>query len=267
MNMNKAGIAVSGAVVVITGASYGIGAATARVFAEAGASVVLAARSAASLHQLASTLPGSPLVIPTDVSDEQQARSLIERTIGERGRVDVLINNAGIGLSEPIESITTADLNRVFAVNVFGPLYTMQAVLPHMRQRARGHIINVSSIVGWYALPYAGGYAASKAALDRMTEAVRMETRGSGITITLVRPGATTTAFHEHRLGRNLEKRRGNFPSVPPEVVARKILTTVQHPRRVVYVTMRDRLLVIMAMLAPGIVDRFLTELFSWEKM
>lgn len=264
--MNRTGIEVAGAMVVITGASSGIGAATARVFADAGATVVLAARSAESLENLASMLPGSPLVIPTDISNEGEARSLIERTIAERGTIDVLINNAGVGLSEPIESITTADLNRTFAVNVFGPLYTMQAALPHMRERGRGHIINVSSVVGCYALPYAGGYAASKAALDRMTEAVRMETRGSGIRLTLLRPGATTTTFHQHRLGQNREKRQKDIPGVPPEAVARKILAAVRHPRRVVYVTMRDRLQVIAAMLAPGFADRLLANLFSWEK-
>jgi short-subunit dehydrogenase len=257
---------VSGAIVIITGASSGIGAATARAFASAGATVVLAARSAGPLEQLAADLPGNPLAIPTDLGNEAEACRLVERTVAERGRLDVLINNAGVGLSEPVETLATADLERTLAVNLVGPLATIQAAVPHMRQRGSGHIINVSSVLGCYPLPYAGGYAASKAALDRLTEALRMELRGSGIAVTLLRPGTTKTDFHKNRLGHNRAKRQADPPAATPEAVAQSLLGVVRRPRRVAYVTLRDRLQVLAARLAPALADRILTKMFTWEQ-
>ncbi|MCU0491943.1 MAG: SDR family NAD(P)-dependent oxidoreductase [Chloroflexaceae bacterium] len=255
-----------GRVVIITGASSGIGAAAARAFAEAGANVVLAARSAEKLQTLAAGLPGRPLVLPTDVSDEGQARSLVERTLAERGRVDILVNNAGVGLAGPIAALNPRDLEQALAVDLLGPLYTTQAAVPAMRRQGRGQIINVSSVVGLQALPYLGGYAAAKAALDRLTEALRMELRGSGIAVTLLRPGTTSTGFSTRRLGSGKERRRVSPRGVPPEVVALALLRAARREPRLAYVSLADRLRVALAILFPGLTQWALSRAFSWEE-
>jgi short-subunit dehydrogenase len=257
---------LQGAVVIVTGASSGIGAATARTLAGAGASVVLTSRSEAQLTQLAAELPGEPLVVAADLGDEDGARGLVDRVLAAHGRVDVLINNAGVGLASPVETLTREDVERAFAVNLLAPLTTIQAVIPSMRQRQSGHIINVSSVVGIAALPYAGGYAATKAALDRLTEALRIELRGSGIAVTLVRPGTTRTDFGTRRLGHPDRLHRQRVPrGVSAERVARVIHRATLRRPRVAYVTFQDRVLVLLAMLAPPLVDRVLSHSFRWE--
>jgi short-subunit dehydrogenase len=211
-------------------------------------------------------LPGRSLAVPTDISRPAEAHALVERAIAEFGQVDILVNNAGIGIVGPVESLDAAELEQVFAVNLGGAISTIQAVVPVMRQRRRGLIINVSSVVGAYALPYAGGYAASKGALDRLTEALRMELRGSGIMVTLFRPGTTRTEFSRHRAGHGYEKRRMVPAGVSPEKVAQALLRAARREPRVAYVTARDRLQLLVTGLAPGVVERLLTWAFQWER-
>ncbi len=254
-----------GKIVIITGASGGIGAAAARAFAAAGASVALAARSGTELERLAAELPEHPLVVPTDVGNVSAAHALVERVIAERGQVDILINNAGVGLAGPIATLGSADLEHVLTVNLLGPLHTIQAVVAHMRQRGRGQIINVSSVVGRQALPYLGGYAASKAALDRLTEALRMELRGTGIAVTLVRPGTVQTEFRQRRLGHGQEERRIAPRGVPPQVVAQALLRAARREPRTIYVTLQDRILVLLSTLLPGVAEAVLSRSFRWK--
>ncbi|NJO83170.1 MAG: SDR family NAD(P)-dependent oxidoreductase, partial [Blastochloris sp.] len=198
----------AGKIVLITGASSGIGAAAAHTFASAGARLVLAARSADALHTLAAQLPGQPLVVPTDMASARQVQAMIRCVIAERGQLDILINNAGIGLTGMIAAMHPDDWQRVLAVDLFGPLYAIQAAVPYMRQRQRGQIINVSSVLAVQPLPGVGGYAAAKAALESMSAALRMELLPSGIAVTIVRPGRTRTAFAARRLGRGRERWR-----------------------------------------------------------
>lgn len=254
-----------GKTVIITGASSGIGAATARVFASSGARLVLAARNAAALEQLARELPGSPLAVPTDVTDRGAVEALVATTVAKWGSVDILVNNAGIGLAAPVAQIAPADFERVFAANLLGPLFAMQAVLPHMQAAGRGQIINVSSVAAARALPYGGGYAASKAALDRLGEALRTELLGSGVVVTTVRPGTTSTPFREHRLGGGSDQRAFNGRGVPPEAVARAILRAARREPLVAYVTLADRLTLLAAALLPGLTDRLLARTFRWQ--
>src|SRR5258706_791315 len=163
----------NGKVVIITGASAGIGAATARAFADAGARVVLAARNAARLAEVARGLAGPALIVPTDVADRAAVEALVARAVAEYGGIDIVVNNAGVGLAAPVAEIAFEDFQRALAVDLFGPLALTQVALPHMRRRGRGQLIYVSSVVGLRALPYLGGYAAAKAALDRLVESLR----------------------------------------------------------------------------------------------
>lgn len=253
-------------VVLITGASSGIGAATAQVFAAAGATLVLAARSVTALTELAARLPGSPLIVPTDISDAYAVRALVDQTVQAYGRLNILINNAGVGLAGPVTSLAAADLERVLAVNLLGPLSAIQAAVPVMQQQGRGQIINISSVLGITALPYLGGYAASKAALDRLTEALRMELLSSGIRVTLVRPGTTRTDFAQRRLGQGHERRRFSPRGVAPDVVARAVLRAAHKEPRVAYVSLQDRLQVLLATVAPRLTERVLAHAFTWEE-
>jgi Short-chain dehydrogenases of various substrate specificities len=253
-------------VVLITGASSGIGAATARLFAHYGAKLVLAARSADKLQQLAAGLASQALVVPCDVSQPEAVKQLIEATIAHYQRIDILINNAGVGLAGPIAQLDPSDLERAFAVDLFGPLYTIQAALPHMQRQGAGQIINVSSVVALRALPYLGGYAAAKAALERLTEALRTELYDSPIAVSLVRPGTTETSFSSQRLGKGSEQRRVSNKGVSPEVVAQTILRTARREPLVSYVTWRDRLQVLLAAVAPRITDRLLANSFAWQE-
>ena len=237
--------------VIITGASSGIGAATARAFAAAGATVVLAARDEARLNTLARDLGGRSLVVPTDIANSRMIEELVDKTIAAFGAIDIVINNAGVGLAAPVAELKAEVFRKALEVDLFGPLVLTQAALPHMRRRGRGQLIYVSSVVGLRALPYLGGYAAAKAALDRLTESLRVELRGSGVAVTLVRPGTTRTGFAEHRLGSGRERRRVTARAATPEQVARAILRAAVREPRVAYVSWADRLTVSFSLLAP----------------
>jgi short-subunit dehydrogenase len=256
----------NGKTVIITGASSGIGAAAARAFADAGARVVLAARDAQRLAVVARNLRGPALVVPTDVTDRAAVDALVARGVAEFGGVDIVVNNAGVGLAAPVAELAAADFERALAVDLFGPLALTQAALPHMRERGRGQLIYVSSVVGLRSLPYLGGYAAAKAALDRLTEALRVELRGSDVAVTLVRPGTTRTGFAEHRLGSGRERRRVSARAATPEQVAHTLVRAAVREPRVAYVAWADRLRVLFSLLAPGLTDTLLGQAFEWEE-
>jgi short-subunit dehydrogenase len=250
--------------VIITGASSGIGAATAQAFAAAGANVVLAARDEARLAAVASTLAGRALIVPTDVSDRKALERLVAEAVTAYGGIDIVINNAGVGLASPVAELSVEDFEQALAVDLFGPLALTQAALPHMR-REGGQLIYVSSVVGLRALPYLGGYAAAKAALDRLTEALRVELRGTGISVTLVRPGSTRTGFSQNRLGSGREQRRVTARAASPEQVARAILKAAVREPRVAYVSLTDQLTLAFSLLAPRLTDLMLGRAFAWR--
>src|SRR5262245_50153293 len=255
----------TGKTVIITGASSGIGAAAARAFSAAGAHVVLAARDRDKLEQVARELPGRALVVPTDVADQQAVEQLVGETVAAFGGMDIVVNNAGVGLAAPIAELAAADFQRALAVDLFGPLVLTQAALPHMRKRGRGQLIYISSVVGLRSLPYLGGYAAAKAALDRLTEALRVELRGSGVAVTLVRPGTTRTGFRDNRLGSGRERRRVDARSATPQQVGQAILRAAIREPRVQYVARADRLRIGLSLVAPKLTDWALGRAFSWE--
>jgi short-subunit dehydrogenase len=213
------------AVVLVTGASSGIGAATARAAAEAGAKVVLAARRADRIEALAAELPDA-LAVPADVTREGDVAAVVERALERYGRVDVLINNAGQGLHEPIERIRLDDLRAVLELNVVAALAAMQAVIPPMRRQGAGAIVNVSSGTTLHTMPGVGGYAATKAALNTLSAVARLELAGDGIVVSTVFPRITDTDFHDVLRAGAL--RAGAPRGHAPEQVAAVILDLVE---------------------------------------
>lgn len=250
---------LKGKVAVVTGASSGIGEATARELASRGATVVLAARDVEKLERLQreiSTSGGRALAVKTDISERDSVEAMVDHTIAEYGTLDILVNNAGLGLSGRVAELRPEDVRYVFEVNTIGPLNCIQAALPHMRPG--GRIINVSSVVGKRAIPKVGAYSASKFALNALTEALRVEVSGLGITVTTVYPGTTRTAFRDNSRRTKDEKRGWRPKGVTPDVVARKIAYAAEKGPRDVYIKLTDRLFVAGVTLLPGVTDRLL---------
>jgi short-subunit dehydrogenase len=246
-----------GRAALVTGASAGIGAATARVFAEAGMRVALCARRRDRLEALAAELGARGVeasVHAVDVTDERAVRAMVDAVAARFGALDVLVNNAGRGLAARFEDTRPDELRALLELNLVAALTATQAALPIMRRQGRGHVINVSSVVGRRNLPGRAAYGASKFALGGLTEALRLELRGSGIAVSLVYPIFTRTEFHEVETRREPFKRMG--PSQSAETVARAILACVRRPRPEVYPYPPARLLAGASALVPGLVDR-----------
>lgn len=221
---------IEGSVVLVTGASSGIGAATARLAGERGARVVLAARRRDRIEALAAELPDA-VAVTTDVTDGQQVAGLVDRAVERYGRVDVLVNNAGQGLHVPVEQIDLDDLRAVFELNVVGALAALQAVVPVMRRQGAGSIVNVSSGTTLFTPAGTGGYAATKAALNMLSAVARAELADDGIVVSTVYPFITATEFH-HALraggGVPAGARRPGMEPQSPEHVAGAILGLVE---------------------------------------
>ena len=257
---------LDGKVAVVTGASSGIGEATARELSARGASVVLAARAEEKLGFLAreiSAAGGRALVVGTDVSDRDSVKGMVRRAVEELGPVDVLVNNAGLGLSGRVADLRPDDLRYLFDVNVLGPLHCVQEALPHMPQG--GRIINVSSVVGKRAIPKVGGYCSTKFALNALSDSLRVEVADKGITVTSVYPGTTRTSFRDNSRRTKSEKRGWRPKGVPPERVAGKIADAAERGGRDAYVTLGDRLFVAGTTLAPGLTDLVLRRFWAQD--
>ncbi|WP_134738490.1 SDR family NAD(P)-dependent oxidoreductase [Nocardioides sp. 503] len=181
-------------VIVITGASSGIGAATARAANRAGARLVLAARREDRVRDLAAQL-GRAVAVRCDVTDQTQVDALVGAALEEYGRIDVLVNNAGQGLQATTEEIGLDDFRALLELNLVAPLALTQAVLPTMRRQRTGSIVNVSSGTTFADVPGTGAYVASKIALERLSAIARNELEGTGITVSTMIPFATSTEF------------------------------------------------------------------------
>jgi short-subunit dehydrogenase len=255
---------LKGRVALVTGASSGIGEATARELASRGAAVVLASRDVERLEALRreiSASGGRALAVKTDISDAGSVDAMVRGTVEAFGSIDILVNNAGLGLSGRVAELRAEDLRYVFEVNTIGPLNCIQAALTHMR--GGGRIINVSSVVGRRSIPKVGGYCATKFALNALSDALRVEIADRGITVTSVYPGTTRTAFRENSRRTKDEKRGWRPKGVTPEKVAQKIADAAEKGPRDVYVTLSDRIFVAATMLFPGLTDRLLSR---WAK-
>ena len=255
---------LKGRVTIVTGASSGIGEATARALALRGANVVAAARNEERLRELERGVQASGgriLAVATDVADRDSVEGMIERVVEEFGAPDILVNNAGLGLSGRVEELRAEDLRYVMEVNLIGPLNCIQAALPHMR--SGGRIINVSSVVGKRAIPKVGGYCASKFALNALSDALRVEVTKRGVVVTSVYPGTTSTAFRDNSRRTRDEKRGWRPPGVTPDRVAEKVARAAEKGGRDVYVRFSDRLFIAGATLFPGLTDRVIRRLLA----
>jgi len=226
-------------VVAVTGASSGIGEATALACARAGASVSLAARRADRIEALARRIGeegGRALAVETDVGQESQARAFIERTHAELGRLDVLVNNAGVMLLGPIAGAPTEEWRRMIHANVFGVLYCTHAALPLMANQGSGHIINVSSVAGRHARAGSGVYNLTKFGVGAFSEALRQESVAIGVRVTLIEPGAVATELGGHNRPEILEQMAKAFQGVTllaSEDIAEAILYAIGQPANV----------------------------------
>jgi short-subunit dehydrogenase len=217
-------------VVIITGASGGIGLATARLFAREGAKLALVARSTDILKQLVEELgPDATMAITADVSQRDQIYAMIEQVYARFGRIDVLINNAAQGMGGPVININTDHYHQIMELNVFGPLYAMQAVVPKMREHGGGLIINISSMVSKYYIPGVAAYSSTKYTLNALSLIARTELARENIRVALVYPNVTDTNFFANVLTDGApppshNPQPGNPKGDTPETVAEKIL-------------------------------------------
>lgn len=249
-------------VALITGASSGIGAATARALARERMRVALLARRKERLEALAEEIRrqgGEALVCPADVTDPAAGQVVVERVLGQWGRIDLLVNNAGQGLYAPFTVTTAEELRTLLEVNLVSVLTLTRAVLPAMLRQGSGHIINVSSVVGRRGMPFRSAYSATKFALVGLTECLRQELKGSGIHVSLVYPISTETEFQDVEVKKIAPVRYGPVQSASR--VARAIVRCARRPRPEVYPYPPARILALLSALAPGVADWLLARL------
>jgi short-subunit dehydrogenase len=248
-------------VVLITGASEGIGAACAAEFARCGARLVLTSRSEIGLRKAAGN--NDALIVPGDITSEGDRRQVVERALERFGAIDILINNAGLGLYSPSWSVPMEEARRLMELNFFAPLALTQLVVPQMRERRTGLIVNVGSIAGKVALPWMTLYSVSKSALGSLTEGMRMELRGSGVRTMIVCPGYVKTAFQQHVLAGQAPASviKGRRFAIEPNECAEAIRRGVERDARTVVTPRAGWALAVASRLFPSLVEARLAEM------
>ncbi len=230
---------LSGQVVAVTGASSGIGEATALACARAGAAVALAARRLDRIQALAQRIlddGGRAIAVQTDVGEESQAQAFVQRAHSELGRLDVLVNNAGVMLLGPIENAPTEEWRQMIHANVYGVLYCTHAALPLMREQGSGHIVNVSSVAGRFARAGSGVYNLTKFGVGAFSESLRQEIAPAGLRVTLIEPGAVATELVEQNRPEIRQVIAGVLADVEPlqsQDIANAILYAISQPPNV----------------------------------
>ena len=230
---------IEGKVVVITGASSGLGEAAARLLSEQGASIVLGARRIDRLQSLADELNGNggkALAVATDVACCDQVKKLVYTAVHRFGRIDVLINNAGLMPHSPLERLKIDEWDRMIDVNIKGVLYGIAAALPHMKQQKAGHIINVSSVAGHKVTRDGAVYAATKHAVRALSEGLRQEVKPYNIRTTVISPGAVATELPDSISEPDVSERMHKFYeefAIPADSFARAVAFAISQPEDV----------------------------------
>jgi short-subunit dehydrogenase len=250
-------------VVAITGASKGIGAELARQLAGKGAKLVLAARNAKELEAVAQEcrkLGAAVVTVKADVAEERDCQAIIAGAVLAYGRLDTLVNNAGMSMWARFEDIRDVSvLERIMRVNYMGAVYCTRHALPYLRE-SRGRIVGISSLAGRTGVPTRTGYAASKHAMTGFFDSLRIELAGSGVTVTMVYPGFVSTGIRENATGPDGRPimvspvREGEVMTV--EDCARRIVRAIERREREVVMTARGRMGLWLKLFAPGLVDR-----------
>jgi NADP-dependent 3-hydroxy acid dehydrogenase YdfG len=228
---------IAGKVIVITGASSGLGEAAARMLAARGARLVLGARRLERLVALAEDL-GMPsgAAIATDVSDAAQVQALVDQAIDAHGRIDVMINNAGVMPQSPLDRLRIDEWDRMIDVNIKGVLYGIAAALPHMQRQKSGHFINVASVAGHKVRPGGVVYSATKHAVRTISEGLRQEVKPFNIRTTIISPGAVDTELPESISEPDFAARTREFyarSAIPPDSFARCVAFALEQPENV----------------------------------
>ncbi len=256
-------------VALITGASSGIGYASALAFAREGTDVVVTARRAdrlaglqAAVGQLAEP-HGQLLTLTADVTDAAAMQSAVEAAVARFGRLDVLVANAGVGMRGALAEADWADVETLLRTNIDGVIHSVRAAVPALRQSGSGHIIIISSIVATMPAPYTALYAASKAFVSSLARSLRSELSGDQIAVTDMRIGRTMTEFSEKRLGKSGRASSGGPSSMSVERVAEAVVRASHGSGGIVALRLVDRLIMLANTVAPGIVARFATRQYK----
>jgi short-subunit dehydrogenase len=248
-------------VVLITGASEGIGAACAAAFRSRGARLAVAARSAEKLERIAGP---DGLALPGDLLDAGARERAVKATLDRFGRIDVLVNNAGVGLYAPTWKAPLDEVRRMLELNLFAAIDMVQRTTPHMIERRSGTIVNVSSIGGKVPLPWFTLYSASKFALSAMTDGLRMELRAHGVHCLLVCPGYVKTGFQQNALAGKPPERlwRMRKFAITPDQCAEALVRGVERGKRTVVVPKVGWVLMAARAILPGVIDARLESIY-----
>ncbi len=250
-----------GKTALVTGASSGIGAATAQELAKAGARVVLVARREEELRRVAASIGNAASVYPTDLSDEKAVAAMGERVTTEFGTPDIIVNNAGAGCWKFVEETTPQEAVQSMAVPYFATFNVTHAFLPGMMQRNSGHIVNVSSVGSRFVWPGATAYIAARWAVRGFTEALRSDLANTGIRVTLYESGVVGSEYWEHNPGsRERVPGMGNLvPVVTSEAAARAIVRGIEREQKLVVIPFMMKLTYWQHAVFPGVVQSLMT--------
>jgi short-subunit dehydrogenase len=249
---------LNGKVVVVTGASMGIGEAIAKLFVQEGAQVVLSSRDLDRVEAARQRIgiPDRTVAIACDVADPTQSAALVQSTLARFGRIDIWINNAGFGVVDSLERMDMTACRRMFDTNLFGAIQCMQQVIPVMRQQGSGSIINISSVAGFIGVPYMAAYGATKHALNCISKATRAELAGTGVHILNVCPGFVATNFSENAIrGTDRKKMGGGGRGISAQQVAQATLRGYLSGRREVIVPWFYSVVILAYRLLPGPIE------------